>query len=343
MAPSPPGARSAGLRSPKPQASLTSSGAESLRSSEAPALAHGPGRRAGSPVGTHGRIREGSARPRGSGRELRARARAVPSAATAPGPSGRRRGNTALRRSGRASRPTLGRERAEPRSVSAAGGEGPRARPGRVAMGTRRALTAATAALSPGERQRPRTAAPHLWPRGHGAANQEPRTARAADWRRRPGQRARTPPHLEAVGARGRARAEATDGRLRSHVAALTPPPRAHGWSANPAHAQAAPGPRSREGNMAAALRYRRLYWRLQQRHQRSCHLTAPAGPGGHTDSRGHQALALFVLRLQPVGQGRELSSSEHGSGASVVAGSEMLCVLHSLIVPAATESFTFL
>lgn len=46
-APSAPRARSAGLRSPKPQASLTSSGAESLRGSEGPVLAHAPGRQAG--------------------------------------------------------------------------------------------------------------------------------------------------------------------------------------------------------------------------------------------------------------------------------------------------------
>lgn len=56
-----------------------------------------------------------------------ARARAVTSVATAPGPGGQHRGNTALRRSGRAPWPRRRRERAEPRSVSPKGGEGPRA------------------------------------------------------------------------------------------------------------------------------------------------------------------------------------------------------------------------
>lgn len=131
-----------------------------------------------------------------------------------PGP---RRGNTTLRRPRRASRPPPGAGRA-PQCRGQGTGKTRGPRPGRVAMGTRRALTAAATALGPAVRQRPRAGGPALLPRGHGAANQEPRTARAGDWRRRPRRRARSPPP-EAVGARGRACAAAPMGvGSREHV-----------------------------------------------------------------------------------------------------------------------------
>lgn len=221
VAPSPPGAVSAGLQSPEPQASLTSSRAKSRRSSEDPVLAHATGRWAGARSCGHtaesgsaengrpgGWAAPGLARAQGSraGVVGPARARTVTSATTAPGPGAE---YTALRRSGRASRPSRRRERAEPRSVSPEGG-------GKLAGSGPAALPWGRAAHSPllpppsapGARQRPRAPGPALLPRGHRAANREPRTARAADWRRRPRRGARFPPHppLPTSGGGRRAR-----------------------------------------------------------------------------------------------------------------------------------------
>lgn len=210
----------------------------------------------------------GPARAPGSGAAVvgPARARAVTPAATFPGPgraAARKRGSEAVG------------EGAEPRGVSPRGGrEG-------VAMGTRRALTAAAAALGPRRETKARRGrrgfmAPGVTarPMRSRARHAPPIGENGPDAREDP-----EPPHRSGGGRRTRrSHRWASDYPDPAPPRALTwpappkaPPPREGGRMAKPRMRQrrrsrATPNG-GREGNAAAALRYRRLYWRLQQRH----------------------------------------------------------------------------
>lgn len=202
--------------------------------------------------------------------------------------------------------------------MSPKGGEGPRAGARPRCHGDAPSTHRCSAALSP----RRETKAPHRRPGFIAQGSPRGQSGAAHGTRRRLAKavetRARNSP-LGAVGARRRARAEAADGwggvgRAGSRVIEPTPPP-ALTWPAPPK----APPPEGglsakprmrkrrralatanggREGNMAAVVGYRRLYWRLQQWHPAQLPLQRPCRATGHTDSqrRGPRTPGFWLL-----------------------------------------------
>lgn len=247
-------------------------------------------------------------------------------ARSAPGPGGQRRGNR-LR----------GGPGGLPGAAAAGSGQSPAGRAPRegrpagpaAAMGTRRALTAAAAASAPArDKIRARRGRAALSPRGLQAANREPRTARAGDLgtargssplRRRLGREAA---HAQKPLVVGGLRGKSRDGPDPAPTLTWLAPPKVGGRSANARMRKQRCALATRtggRGKMAAALRYRWLYWRLQPRHPAQL----PSSLQGRGDTRTASEGAEGTRPWTSLGCSSPWA--EEGSSAPLNTGQELL------------------